>query len=84
MGILAGEATLLFCLVFSRYQLSILKGWMDDLRVYVLFSVQYLGHIRTMRVDNERLCAMEPRLQLRRFPLERGSNSGPLDQQASA
>ena len=30
--------------------------------------------------DNERLCAMEHRLQLRRFRLERGSNSVPLDQ----
>ena len=37
-----------------------------------------------MRVDNERLCEMEPRLRLRRFQIERGSNSGPLDQQASA
>ena len=37
-----------------------------------------------MRVDNERLCAMEPRLRLRRFRLERDSNSGLLDQQASA
>ena len=31
---------------------------MDDLRVYVLFNVQYFSHIRAMRVDNERLCAM--------------------------
>ena len=30
--------------------------------------------------DNERLLAVEPRLRLRRFRLERGSNSGPLDQ----
>ena len=30
--------------------------------------------------DNERLCAVETRLWLRRFCLERGSNSGPLDQ----
>ena len=57
---------------------------MDDLRVYVLFNVQYFSYIRTMRVDNERLCAMEPRLRLRRFGIERGSNSGPLDQQVSA
>ena len=39
--------------------------------------------------DDERLimkvCVqMEPRLRLRGFRLERGSNSGPLDQQASA
>ena len=57
---------------------------MDDLQFHVLFNVQYLSHIRTIKVDTERLCAMEPRLQLRRFPLERGSNSEPLDQQASA
>ena len=57
---------------------------MDDLRVYVLFNVQYFSHIRTMRVDNVRLRAMEPRLRLRRFRIEHGSNLGPLDQQASA
>ena len=34
--------------------------------------------------DNEGLCAMEPRLRLGRFRLERGSNLGPLDQYASA
>ena len=33
--------------------------------------------------DNERLCAMERRLRLRRFRLEQGSNSEPLDQKAS-
>ena len=57
---------------------------MDDLRFYVLFNVQFLSHIKTIKVDNERVCVMEPRLQLRRFPLERGSSTGPLDQQASA
>ena len=31
-------------------------------------------------VDNERLYAMEPRLRLRRFRLERGSNTGASDQ----
>ena len=39
-------------------KVSTLKGWMDDLRVYVLFNVQYFSHIRTMRVDNERLYAV--------------------------
>ena len=34
--------------------------------------------------DNVRLCAMETRLRLRRFRLERGSNSRPLDQLATA
>ena len=33
--------------------------------------------------DNERLCAMKRRLRLRRFRSKRGSNSRPLDQQAS-
>ena len=52
---------------------------MDDLRFYVLFnnisviSGQWPG-------DIERLCAMEPHLELRRFRLQRGSNSGQLDQ----
>ena len=49
--------------------------------VFTSFS---MCHIWTMRVDNERLCAMEPRLRLRSFRIERGSNLGPLDQQASA
>ena len=30
--------------------------------------------------DHEMLCAMEPRLRLRIFRLERGSNLEPLDQ----
>ena len=30
--------------------------------------------------DNERLCAMEPCLRLRRFHLEQGLNLGPLEQ----
>ena len=30
-------------------------------------------------INNKRLYAMEPRLQLRRFRLDGGSNSGPLD-----
>ena len=53
-------------------------GWkMEDLRFYVLFnstlviSGQWTG-------DNERLCAMEPHLQLRRFRLNWGSHLGPL------
>ena len=57
--------------------------WMDDLRFYVLFnSVSVISG--RWADDSETLCAMEPRLRLRRFRLERGSNSGPLDQQASA
>ena len=56
---------------------------MDDLRFYVLVNCisVILGRWPD---DNERLCAMEPRLRLRRFRLEQGSNLGPLDQQASA
>ena len=49
---------------------------MDDLRFYVLFnSVSVISG--RWEVDNERLCAMERRLRLRRFCLERGSNSVP-------
>ena len=40
---------------------------------------QYFIHIRMIRVENERLCAMEPCLQLRRLHLKRGLNSGLLD-----
>ena len=48
-------------------------GWIDDLRFYVLFNSILIASER--RTDNnERLCAMEPRLRLRRFRLERGSN----------
>ena len=39
---------------------------------------------RRLADDNESLCAMEPRLRLGRFRLEQSSNSGPLDEQASA
>ena len=50
-----------------------MDGWMDDLRFYVLFnSVSVISG--RWEVDNERLCAMELRLRLRRFGLERGSN----------
>ena len=48
---------------------------MDDLRFYVLFNgVSVISG--QWEVDNERLCAMELRLRLSRFRLERGSNSG--------
>ena len=56
---------------------------MDDMRLYVLSSSISVMSGR-WDVDNERLCAMEHRSRLRRFRLERGSNSGPLDQKASA
>ena len=51
-----------------------IDGCMDDLRVNVLFnSVSVISGRR--EVDNEMLCAMELRLRLRRFRLERGSNT---------
>ena len=54
-------------------------GWIDDLRFYVLFnSISVISG--RCKVDNEKFCAMEHRLRLRRFCLEQGSNSGPEDQ----
>ena len=56
---------------------------MDDLLFYILFnSISVISG--RFEIDNERLCAMEPCLRLAKFRLERGSNAGPLDQQASA
>ena len=64
--------------LFCRFY-SIFDGWMDDLQFYILFN--YISVISGRWVDaNERLSAMEPHLRLRRFRLERGLNSGPLDQ----
>ena len=65
----------------------IMKEWIDgkvtcDFTVF--FFQQNFSHIRTMGDDNEKLCAMEPRLRLRRFRLERGFSPGPLDHKASA
>ena len=55
-----------------------MDNWMDDLRFYVLFN--NISVISGRGADNnERVCAKEPRLRLRRFRLERGSNPGPLD-----
>ena len=57
-------------------------GWMDDLRFYVLFnSISVISGRLTK--DDERLCAKEPRLRLRRVRLQRGSNSGAVDKKAS-
>ena len=56
-----------------------MDGWMNDLRFNVLFnSISVISE--QLADDNERLCAMEPHLRLRRFRLERGSNLRPLDQ----
>ena len=55
---------------------SQLNGWMDDLRFYDLFnSVSVISG--RWEVDNERLCAMELCLWLRRFGLERELNLVP-------
>ena len=56
-----------------------LYGWMDELQFYVLFNSISVISGRLVD-DNERLCAMEPCLGLERFHLQRGSNSGLLDQ----
>ena len=51
-----------------------MDGWMDALRIYVLFNSISVISGRCSD-DNERLCAVEHRLRLRRFHLECGSNS---------
>ena len=44
-------------------------GWMDDLQIYILFnSVSVISG--QWEVDNERLCAMELRLRLRRLVVD--------------
>ena len=55
------------------------NGWMNDLRFNILFNSNSVIS-EQWADDNERLCAMEPHLRLRRFRLERGSNLRPLDQ----
>ena len=45
---------------------------MDDLRFYVLFNTVSVISGQ-WEVDNERLCAMQLRLRLRRFRFERDS-----------
>ena len=48
-----------------------MDGWMDDLQFYILFnSISVISEWWTD--GNERLCAMEARLRLRRFRLEWG------------
>ena len=54
-------------------------GWMDDLRFYVLVnSISVISG--KWEDDNERLCAMEPRLRLNKSSPLSGLNSRPLDQ----
>ena len=44
---------------------GLLKGWMDDLQFYVLFnSISVISG--QWADDNERLCAIEPHLELKR------------------
>ena len=50
------------------------RTMMDDLRFYVLFNSVSIISGR-LGVDNEMLCAMELRLRLRIFRIERRSNS---------
>ena len=52
-----------------------IDGWMDDLRFYVLFNSD---SVISWEVDNERLCAMQLCLRLRRFRAR--IEFGPLDQ----
>ena len=48
-------------------------GWMDVMQIYVRFnSISVISG--QWKIDNERLCAVELHLWLRRFCLERGSN----------
>ena len=60
----------LFCITFYV---------IDDLQFYV-FSNNISVISGSWAEDNERVCAMEPYLQLRRFPLEQGMIPGLLDQ----
>ena len=53
----------------SRRSIRIIDGWMDDLRFYVLLNSISVISGRWLD-DNERPCAMELRLRLRRFHLE--------------
>ena len=47
---------------------------MDEMRFYALFnSISFISRLR--KVNNKRLSAIELCLRLRRFRLERGSNS---------
>ena len=51
--------------ICSKFHENI-DGWMDDLLFYVLFNSISVVSGRCLD-DNERLCAMEFRLRLRRF-----------------
>ena len=53
-------------------------GWMTC--DFTSFSTVFHSNQDNGPDDNERLCAVEPRLRLRRIRLEWGLDSGPLDQ----
>ena len=63
-----------FALFNQAYLTQYQDGRMDDMRFYVLFN-SISVRLGRFEVDIERLCAMELRLRLRKFRLERGSNS---------
>ena len=66
----------------SLFIIATFNEWLCDLRFFVLFnSISVISGRWTD--DDERLCAMELRLRLKRFRLERGSNPGPLFKKAS-
>ena len=58
------------------YLLNIgMDEWMDEMRFYNFFShIRFQSYQGRWKIDNQRLCAVEPRLRLRRFCLEQGSN----------
>ena len=70
--------TIILIIIIEHYRLRMYENnnvntasnrWMDDLRFYVLFnSISVISG--RWADDNERLCAEESRLQLRRFRLE--------------
>ena len=77
----AGPKFSLYTSVTLWWKDGLIEGWIDDLGLYILFiSISVVS--KPWADDNERLCAREPHLRLRRFRLQRGSNSGLLDRPA--
>ena len=63
----------IICMSWTILYVLPLDGWMNDLQFYILFnSVSIISG--WCLDDNERLCAMELRLWLRRCRIERWSN----------
>ena len=77
-SLMKNNSTVLNMLSYSQFFINKyvqVYGWIDDLRCYALFNS--ISVISGRWADNnERLCAMDPNLRLRRFCLERDSNSG--------